>query len=294
MGKATARGFGKDRISGYLFIAPAVALFAVFQIYPLFRTAVLSFREFVGSAFVNVGFRNYGELFSDTIFARSLLNSALFVVINIPAILAFTLFVSYRIYRSHRVLLGFYRIAFYLPSVASIVTISVVWKNLLNPVMGLANYVLGLAGRAPVVWLGQGYAFGSLTVILFTINVGMSLILYISAMQNIPAALVEAARIDGAGQRKVFFSIVLPLVVPTTLFVVVINTINLFQSFALVNLLTKGGPYYATSTIVFQIYDTAFSLQRYGLASAMGIVLGVVIAVVSLVQYKIVNRDVEY
>ena len=292
--RAAARGFTKDRISGYVFIAPAVAFFAVFTIYPLFRTAVLSFREFVGSTFVNVGFKNYVELFGDKVFARSLLNSTLFVAINIPLILAFTLFVSYRIYRVHRTLLGFYRIAFYLPSVASIVTISVVWKNLLNPVMGLANYVLGLAGRPPVVWLGQGYAFASLTLILFTINVGMSLILYISAMQNIPAALIEAARIDGAGQRRVFFSIVLPLVVPTTLFVVVINTINLFQSFALVNLLTKGGPYYATSTIVFQIYDTAFWLQRYGLASAMGIVLGVVIAVVSIIQFRIVNRDVEY
>ncbi len=292
--RATARGITKDRISGYVFIAPAVVLFAIFQIFPLFRTAVLSFQEFIGSTFVPVGAKNYIELFGDKIFARSLLNSTLFVAINIPVILIFTLFVSYRIYRSHRVLLGFYRIAFYLPSVASIVTISVVWKNLLNPVMGLANYVLGLAGKAPVVWLGQGYAFGSLTLILFTINVGMSLILYISAMQNIPTALIEAARIDGAGQRRVFFSIVLPLVVPTTLFVVVINTINLFQSFALVNLLTKGGPYYATSTIVFQIYDTAFWLQRYGLASAMGIVLGVVIAAVSLIQFTIVNRDVEY
>jgi multiple sugar transport system permease protein len=292
--RATARGFTKDRISGYVFIAPAVVLFAIFQIYPLFRTAVLSFQEFVGSTFVSVGVKNYGELFGDKIFARSLLNSTLFVAINIPLILAFTLFVSYRIYRAHRVLIGFYRIAFYLPSVASIVTISVVWRNLLNPVTGLVNYVLGLVGQGPITWLGQGYAFASLTGILFTINVGMSLLLYISAMQNIPTALIEAAHIDGAGPRKVFFSVVLPLVVPTTLFVVVINTINLFQSFALVNLMTKGGPYYATSTIVFQIYDTAFWLQRYGLASAMGIVLGVIIAVVSLVQFKIVNRDIEY
>ncbi len=198
--KATARGFRSDLISGYVFVAPAVALFAVFQIYPLFRTAVLSFQEFIGSAFVGVGLKNYAELLSDKVFARSLLNSALFVALNLPLILAFTLFVSYRIYQAHRALLGFYRIAFYLPSVASIVTISVVWKNLLNPVMGLANYLAGLAGLAPITWLGQGYAFGSLTFILFTINVGMSLILYIAAMQNIPAALIEAARIDGAGQ----------------------------------------------------------------------------------------------
>jgi multiple sugar transport system permease protein len=292
--KATARGFLGERISGYVFIAPAVALFAVFQVYPILRTAVLSFQEFVGAGFVSVGLKNYAELFGSAVFARSLVNSALFVAITMPLILLFTLFVSYRIYRVHATLLGFYRIAFYLPSVASIVTVSVVWKNLLNPVMGLVNYLIGLAGMAPVTWLGQGYAFGSVAMILFTVNVGMSLILYISAMQNVPAALVEAARIDGAGQGRVFFSIMLPLVMPTTLFVVVINTINLFQSFALVNLLTKGGPYYATSTIVFQIYETAFWLQRYGLASAMGIILGLLIAAVSLVQFRLVNRDFEY
>jgi multiple sugar transport system permease protein len=292
--KATARGFTRDLISGYLFIAPAVALFAVFQLYPLLRTAVLSFQEFVGAGFAPVGLKNYAELFASAVFARSLANSALFVAVNMPLILVFTLFVSYRIYRAHRTLLGFYRIAFYLPSVASIVTVSVVWKNLLNPVMGLVNYSLGLAGLSPVTWLGQGYAFGSLAMILFTINVGLSLILYVSAMQNVPTPLIEAARIDGAGRGRVFFSIMLPLVMPTTLFVVIINTINLFQSFALVNLMTKGGPYYATSTIVFQIYETAFWLQRYGLASAMGIILGVIIAVVSFVQYRIVDRDVEY
>jgi multiple sugar transport system permease protein len=292
--KATGRGFTSDLISGYVFIAPAVALFAVFQVYPLLRTAVLSFQEFVGTGFVPVGVKNYAELFGSVVFARSLANSALFVAVNMPLILVFTLFVSYRIYRAHRALLGFYRIAFYLPSVASIVTVSVVWKNLLNPVMGLVNYLIGLVGLSPVTWLGQGYAFGSLAMILFTINVGLSLILYISAMQNVPTPLIEAATIDGAGQGRVFFSIMLPLVMPTTLFVVIINTINLFQSFALVNLMTKGGPYYATSTIVFQIYETAFWLQRYGLASAMGIILGLVIAVVSLVQYRLVNRDFEY
>jgi multiple sugar transport system permease protein len=292
--KTAARGVTSEKLSGYVFIAPAVVLFAVFQFYPLFRTAVLSFQEFVGSAFVPVGLKNYAELFASKVFAKSLLNSALFVAINMPLIMVFTLLVSWRIYRVHRTLLGFYRIAFYLPSVASIVTISVVWKNLLNPVMGLVNYLLALVGHAPVIWLGQGYAFGSIAMILFTINVGVSLLLYVSAMQNVPATLVEAARIDGAGPGRVFVSIMLPLVMPTTLFVVIINTINLFQSFALVNLLTKGGPYYATSTIVFQIYDTAFWLQRYGLASAMGIVLGLIIAVVSLVQFRIVNRDIEY
>jgi multiple sugar transport system permease protein len=294
MRTATGRVHARDIVSGYLYVAPAVALFAVFQVYPIVKTAVLSFQEFVGTGFAPVGLANYRELFGSAVFGRSLLNSTLFVAITMPLILVFTLFVAYRVYRARPAVLGFYRIAFYLPSVASIVTVSVVWKNLLNPVMGLANFLLGLAGVAPVTWLGQGYAFATLCLILFTVNVGMSLILYVSAMQNVPPALMEAALIDGAGRGRLFFSIMLPLVMPTTLFVVVINTINLFQSFALVNLMTKGGPYYATSTIVFQIYDTAFWLQRYGLASAMGIVLGLVIAVISIAQVRIVKWDFEY
>ena len=157
--RTTARGITKERISGYVFIAPAVVLFAIFRaIRCSGRGAEL--QGVCGSTFVPVGVKNYVELFGDKVFARSLLNSTLFVAINIPLILVFTLFVSYRIYRSQRVLLGFYRIAFYLPSVASIVTISVVWKNLLNPVMGLASYLLGLVGKGPIRGSARGMPSG--------------------------------------------------------------------------------------------------------------------------------------
>jgi len=277
----------RDVVAGYAFVAPALLLFLVFQIYPLFRTAVLSFKEFVDTSFVPVGFRNYLELARDPVFLKSILNSTLFVAVNVPVIAVFALVVSFAIYRKSKRALSFYRIAFYLPSVASIVTICIVWKNLLNPIYGLIVYLLGLVGLPPVSLLGSGYAFWTICLILFFINAGMSIILYVAAMQGISAEVTEAALIDGAKRSTLFVRIIVPLVQPTTLFVVIINTINMFQSFALVNLLTKGGPHYATTTIVFQLYNTAFWLQRYGLASAMGIVLGLIISVISVFQFSL-------
>lgn len=277
----------KDAIAGYAFVAPALLLFLVFQIYPLFRTAALSLTEFVDTTFEYVGFRNYVELARDPVFLRSIANSTLFVVVNVPVIVVFALVISFAIYRKSRRALSFYRIAFYLPSVASIVTICIVWKNLLNPIFGLVVYLLGRVGLPPVNLLGSGYAFWTLSLILFFINVGMSIILYVAAMQGISSEITEAALIDGANRSTLFVRVVIPLVKPTTLFVVIINTINMFQSFALVNLLTKGGPNYATTTIVFQLYNTAFWLQRYGLASAMGIVLGLIISVISAFQFSV-------
>jgi len=277
----------KDAIAGYLFVAPALLLFLLFQIYPLFRTAVLSFKEFVDTSFVPVGLANYVELAHDPVFLRSLLNSTLFVAVNVPVIVVFALVVSFAIYRTSRRVLSFYRIAFYLPSVASIVTICIVWKNLLNPIYGLIVYLLGRLGVPPVYLLGAGYAFWTICLILFFINVGMSIILYVAAMQGISQEVTEAALIDGANRTTLFLKVIVPLVRPTTLFVIIINTINMFQSFALVNLLTKGGPNYTTTTIVFQLYNAAFWLQRYGLASAMGLVLGLIISVISVFQFTL-------
>ncbi len=290
MRERRSRVNAREIAAGYVFVLPALLFFLIFQVYPLIRTVALSLMEYVGQSFRFVGLQNYRDLTGDSVFIRSIINSTLFVVLNVPLIIAFSLAVSFFIYRKGRVALGFYRIAFYLPSVASIVTICVVWKNMLNPIMGLINYLCGRVGIPPINWLGSNFALGTLTLILFSINVGMSIILYIAAMQGISHEVTEAALIDGANRRNLFFKIIVPLVRPTTLFVIVINTINLFQSFALVNLMTKGGPFYSTTTIVFQLYETAFGLQKFGLASAMGICLGVIISVVSIFQFKIADR----
>ncbi len=285
-----ARVTGKEIAAGYIFVLPALLFFLVFQIYPLFRTVALSLMEYAGKSFRFVGLQNYRDLAANPVFLKSIINSTLFVVLNVPVIIVFALAISFFIYRKSTRSLGFYRIAFYLPSVASIVTICIVWKNMLNPIMGLINYLTGRMGIPPINWLGSNYALGTLSLILFSINVGMSIILYIAAMQGISHEITEAALIDGANKWTLFVRIIIPLVGPTTLFVIVINTINLFQSFALVNLMTKGGPFYSTTTIVFQLYETAFGLQKFGLASAMGICLGVIISLVSVFQFKIADR----
>ena len=152
--------------------------------------------------------------------------------------------------------------------------------------------VFGLEG---VNWLGdKRYALPSLVIVLFTLSLGQPVILYIASIGNIPATYAEAAEIDGASRWTQVWKIIWPLVKPTTLYIMVITTINSFQTFAIVQLLTGGGPFYSTSTIVFQLYKTAFEFGEYGLATAMGVILAVIVVVISVFQYKYLSTDIEY
>lgn len=134
----------------------------------------------------------------------------------------------------------------------------------------------------------------SITAILVTTSVGQPIILYIASLGNIPASYIEAAQIDRANRWQVFRHIIWPMLMPTNLYVIVITTINTFQCFALIQLLTSGGPMYKTSTVMYSVYEQAFRLGNFGLASSMGVVLAVVIGLVSFIQFKLLGSDVEY
>ena len=131
-------------------------------------------------------------------------------------------------------------------------------------------------------------------MILLTTSVGQPIILYIAAMGNIDNSLVEAARVDGATELQVFWKIKWPSLLPTTLYIAIITTINSFQCFALIQLLTSGGPNYSTSTLMYYLYEKAFKLSEYGYANTMGVFLAVMIALISFAQFKILGNDVEY
>jgi multiple sugar transport system permease protein len=144
-------------------------------------------------------------------------------------------------------------------------------------------------------WLGdKRYALISLIVVLFTLSAGQPIILFIASIGNIPETYLEAAEIDGATRWLQVKKIIWPLVKPTSLYIIVITTINSFQTFAIVQLLTGGGPFYSTSTIVFQLYKTAFEFGEFGLATAMGVILAVIVVAISVFQYKYLSTDVEY
>lgn len=285
----------KKVLPGYLFLIPAMLFFAAFVLYPIFDAVIISLNKYNGVTKTFVGLSNYSFLIKDDIFRQSLINTIILVAVAVPATLIFSLFVSLVVFNKNEFIRSFTRAAFYLPAVSSIVTIGIVWKWIYNPMFGILNYITGLFGVDAINWLGdKRYALWALALVLFTLSVGQPIILYIASLGNIPVTYMEAADIDGASVWIKFTKIIWPLLKPTSLYIIIITTINSFQTFAIVQLLTSGGPYYKTSTIVYQLYKTAFWNEEYGLASAMGMILAVIVVFISIIQYRFLSSDVEY
>lgn len=247
--------------------------------------------------FTFIGIDNYIRMFNDKVFIKSLINTLIIVVGSVPIVVIFSLFVASQTYEKSAFTRSFFRCVFFLPVVTGSVAVTVVWKWIYDPLSGILNYILkaGNIIDQNISWLGdKRYALIAIIVILLTTSVGQPIILYIASLGNIDKSLVEAARVDGANEFQVFWKIKWPSLLPTTLYIVVITTINSFQCFALIQLLTSGGPNYSTSTIMYYLYEKAFKLSEYGYANTMGVFLAVLIGLISFAQFKILGNDVEY
>ena len=172
--------------------------------------------------------------------------------------------------------------------VTGTVAVAVVWKWMFNKYTGLFNYVLG----TDIGWLGdERFAIWCIILILFTTSIGQPIVLYVAALGNVDTSMIEAAEVDGATELQVFWKIKWPQIMPTTLYILVITTINSFQCFALIQLLTSGGPNHATDTIMYYIFDMAYEYHRFGYANAMGVILAIIIAIFSAVQFKLAKSE---
>ena len=280
----------RETISGYLFLVPSLIFFVGFVIIPMILCVIYSFLDYNLAGIQGfAGFKNYARLLNDTVFHRGLLNTILIVVVAVPTVTAFSLWVGSAIYKMKSFSRSFFRCVFYLPVVTGSVAVTVVWKWMFNPYNGLINQVTGNVGFD---WLGNPKtAIWCIIMILFTTSIGQPVVLYTSALGNVDASIVEAAQVDGANSLQVFWKIKWPSIMPTTLYVLVITTINSFQCFALIQLLTSGGPMYTTTTIMYQIYDTAYKLNNIGYANAMGVVLAIIIAIFSSLQFKLSKSE---
>lgn len=285
----------RETISGYLFMLPCLIFFLGFVIYPMIQCIVTSFFDStMNRADIFVGLGNYKELFQDSVFLGALKNTAIIVVVSVPVVCVFSLWVSSVLYSLSGPLCSLFRCVFYLPVVTGSVAVTVVWKWMFNNYYGIFNYLgthTGLIDKN-INWLGdEKYALGCIILILLTTSVGQPIVLYVSALDNVDQALVEAAEVDGASRLQVFWRIKWPQIKPTTLYILVITTINSFQCFALIQLLTSGGPNHSTDTIMYYIYYNAFKLYRYGYGNAMGVVLAIIIAILSALQFKASKSD---
>ena len=286
----------RENISGYLFLLPSLVFFLGFVVYPMLMCIWTSFTDAnMNSNTVDsfIGLANYVELWQDPVFLKALVNTIIIVVVSVPVVCIFSLWVASAIYRMKEGPLSFFRVVFYLPVVTGSVAVTVVWKWMYNNYYGIFNYLLKNGGliEKNINWLGDPkYALACIIIILLTTSVGQPIVLYVSALSNVDNSLVEAAEVDGANNMQVFWRIKWPQIMPTTLYILVITTINSFQCFALIQLLTSGGPNYATETIMYYIYYTAFKLQRFGYGNAMGVILAIFIAILSAVQFRMAKE----
>ena len=283
-------------VAGYLFLLPNIVGFLIFSSIPVLATLMISTLDWDmirTPTFVGIG--NYAVLLSqDGIFRQVLGNTAYYVIGTVPAGIALSLLLALAMNSKVRGITVF-RAIFFIPVITSSVAVAMIWRWLYNRDFGLVNTALMFVGLPAIPWLSSS-AWAMPAVILMAIwkRLGYDMVIYLAGLQAIPPTLYEAAQIDGAGRWHRFWHITLPLLTPTTFFILVISIIGSFQVFDLAFILTSGGPGNATNTIVMYVYNQAFQFFHLGYAAAVAWVLFAIILMITLVQWRIQKRWVHY
>lgn len=286
----------REASAAYGFLLPNLVGFAVFTFLPVLAALLISFTDWDLLTPPDwAGLENYRRLATDPLFRQVLKNTALYVLGTVPLQMALALAVAIALNQRIPGQL-FFRTAYFMPVVASTVAVALVWRWIFNYDFGLLNSFLYMIGiQDPPNWLGST-RWALISVIIMSIwqQVGYSMVLFLAGLQGVPQQLYEAAKIDGAGPWARFLFITLPMLSATTFFVLVIGVINSFQVFDQAFIMTQGGPANATNTIVYNIYQNAFQFFNMGYASAMAWVLFAIIFVVTLLQFRLQQRWVNY
>jgi multiple sugar transport system permease protein len=279
----------------YFFIAPSMTLFFIFIAYPVAQAVLLAFQKVDLRGGTWVGFKNFQDLGSSTLFWSSMQHTAIYAVFVVVAWICSSMLVASLIQPLPNPIQSLFRAAFYLPNVISIVIISLVWIWILDPDYGFFNYLLSLIGIPKVLWLqNPDIALWSIVLSTTLIVPGSGVVLYSAAMGSVPRDYYEAADVEGASSFQKLIHITFPLLKPTTLYLSVIYTIAGFQIFERVYIMTGGGPINSTMTIVQLVFQTAFNDFNFGRASAEALILFAIIATASFIQFKFLSTDVEY
>jgi len=276
----------EDFFTGIICLAPSLLVIAFFVVFPIIFSLYLSFHEWAiltpDKPFV--GLDNFERMFSTPEFWQALKNTFLYTVGVVPvgaaASLALALLLNRTILGS-----GFFRTAFFLPVITSTIAIAVVWLWVYDDNIGLLNLILRGLGFQPVRWLTSSKT-ALLSMIIMNVwrNAGYHMVIFLAGLQSIPESLYEAATIDGVNTFQRFRYITWPLLVPTTVFVLITNTIFTFQVFGPIYVMTGGGPARSTSVIVYYLYQRAFEFQEMGYASAVAWIIFIILIGLTLFQ----------
>ena len=291
---SAVRGRGPRRRPwvGLLFVAPMLVLFLLFRFLPVVGAVLLSLTDYrLSGKWSFVAVDNYTRLLSDSVFHQALVTTLTYTVIFVPLTVLLSLGTAVLL---HQVVWkrGFFRGVFFLPYVTSIVLAAVLWKWIYDAEDGLLNAVLGLVSVGPIDFLGQsGSVLPSIAVTSAWKGFGYSMLILLAGLQAVPKSYLEAAMIDGASTWQRFRYVTLPQLRPVLFFVLVIETIGAFQVFDAMYVMTGGGPVRSSYSLVYFLYDSGFKYFDFGYASAIGLVLFLIVLVVSLVQRRLVGRD---
>ena len=286
----------QENLIAYSFILPNLIGFTLFTLIPMVFAFILSFMNWDGAnAITFAGIDNFKRLLTDETFMISLKNTFAYALGTVPFTMAASLSLALLL---NQPLKGrnIFRVINFFPYVSSLVAAAVVWNMIFHPTMGPVNEVLRLLGvKHPPRW-STDKDWAMITVIMASIwkNMGYYMILYLAALQGIPAYLYEAANIDGAGAWEKFRFITVPMLTPTTFFVSIMLTINCFKVFDLIKVMTDGGPGRATNVLVTHIYNTAFKEYSFGYSSAISMVLFVIVLLVTVIQFRAEKKWVSY
>ncbi|WP_166245356.1 carbohydrate ABC transporter permease [Paenibacillus turpanensis] len=276
----------KDGFWAFLMLLPNLIGFLMFLLLPVLATFVISFSSWnLTDSFAFNGIDNYKELFQDPVFMQVMGNTFYFTIGSVPIGIVISLLLAVFLNQKLR-FIRFYRAAFFIPVISSMVAVSVIWQWIYNPEYGLLNYALSWFGIDGPAWLTDPQ-WAMPTVILTSIwkSLGFNMLIFLAGLQSISESYYEAADIEGAKWYSKFWHITLPLLSPTTFFVTVMSIINSFQVFDTVYLMTQGGPARTTSVLVYYIFQNAFQYFRMGYASAMAYVLFFIVLIITFIQF---------
>ncbi|WP_186578117.1 carbohydrate ABC transporter permease [Aquibacillus kalidii] len=284
--------YKKESRAALIFILSPVVGYLIFTLYPFLYSIYASFTTWNGLGFQEWnGLGNYVSLLTDDYFHKSLFNT-LYMMIGIPIGLILSLLLAMGLNRRIPGTTTF-RVIYYVPVISSLAAISVLWQWAYNGDYGLVNQFLGYLGIDGPNWLqNKNTVKPALVIMTIWKGLGMSMLLYLAALQSVPKMYYEAADLDGANAFQRFRHITWPMVKPVTFFLVITNIIGGAQMFTEINIMTPtGGPEYSSATVVFYIWQKAFTNLQMGYASAMSVVLGLIIFIVTLIQFRLNDKS---
>lgn len=279
-------------LTPYLFLVPACIILGAFIFYPLLQAIWMSFTDYnMISDPAFVGLENYKEIVEDDLFWKTLGQTFLYLIIVVPTLVILPIFLAILVNQKIKGI-GFFRSAYYIPVVTSMVVVGITWKWVYAD-QGILNYLLETVGiiDGPVHWLTSPTSsiFAVMAVTVWK-GLGYYMVIYLAGLQAIPSDLYEAADIDGANKWKQIFHITIPMLMPSIIIVTIMSSISAMKVFEEIYVMTGGGPLNSSKTLVFYIYQEAFEKLRMGYASAVGVILLLITLVLSILNLNVMSK----